>query len=338
MHTFPLRYIAGCQSTKLTQRELALFKDRTPAGLILFTHNVETPAQVRALTDQFRAAVDDPDAMVLIDQEGGRVQRLRPPHWRRLPSASAYAKLYRKQADDAMEAAHLVARLMAEELRRDGINVNCTPVLDRPARNAHWIIGDRAFGKSPEQIIALAGVVAAGHLEGGVLPVIKHVPGHGRAKSDSHKTLPVITTNLATLRKTDFEPFAALSDLPLAMTAHVVLSAIDETAPATLSPIVMQTIVREEIGLDSLIMSDDLSMRALKGSYASRTRRALEAGCDLVLHCSGKTKEVEAVAANATPLEGDSRRRWETARSFLEREDDYDRDKAIHWVERMLAL
>ncbi len=295
--------IVGLAGPHLTSEEAAYLRRVQPVGVILFARNVETPLQVRRLIDDARTELAPHAPLVLIDQEGGRVQRLRPPYWRDLPAAASYAALYERDPTAARRAAVVVARLMAQELRAQGLNTNCTPCLDIPVPGADAIIGDRAFGGHVEQITDLASAVAEGHVAGGVLPVIKHIPGHGRAGVDSHKALPIVDTPRATLVATDFAPFRRLNHLPAAMTAHVVYSAIDPTAPASTSSMVIADVIRSEIGFTGLVMSDDLSMEALKGNIGERTRAVLAAGCDVALHCNGNLSEMEAAAQSASPLE-----------------------------------
>lgn len=291
--------IFGCAGPRLGDEETAFFRDVDPWGFILFGRNVETPDQVRALVDGLRSAVGRPDAPILIDQEGGRVQRLGPPHWRRYPPAAAYADL----ADEARwEFVRLGARLIAHDLAALGINVDCAPVLDVPAPGAHDIIGDRAYGQSAGEVAAMGRAAADGLMAGAVLPVIKHIPGHGRATADSHLGLPIVEASWTDLEERDFAPFRALADLPLAMTAHVVFAAVDADRPATTSPAVIERVIRGAIGFDGLLITDDLSMRALSGNLSQRARDALGAGCDVVLHCNGDLAEMRAVADGAAPL------------------------------------
>jgi beta-N-acetylhexosaminidase len=299
--------IFGCSGLELTAEEAAFFRAVKPWGFILFKRNVETPAQVTALTAALRETVDRPDAPVLIDQEGGRVQRLGPPHWPKYPTGRAYAEIAANDPLAGREMARLGARLIAEDLRKLGINVDCAPVLDVPVRGAHDIIGDRAYGETVERIAVLGRAFAEGLTAGGVLPVIKHIPGHGRATADSHLDLPVVDTPRDAL-ETDFAPFRMLSDMPMAMTAHVVYSAIDAKRPATTSPAALK-LIREDLGFSGLIMSDDLSMKALRGDFAGRARRALSAGCDVVLHCNGDMDEMTAVAEGVKTLKGSAARR-----------------------------
>jgi len=295
--------ILGCSGTALTPEETAFFDDVRPWGFILFRRNIESPDQVRGLTASLRAILGRPDAPILIDQEGGRVQRLGPPHWRRYPPARAFGDLP-GDFETCASMARLGARLMAHDLANVGINVDCLPVLDTPSPGAHDIIGDRAYGDDPGTVAVLGRAAAEGLIAGGVLPVVKHIPGHGRAGADSHLALPVVGADAMALRNRDFAPFRALADLPVAMTAHVVYAAIDGSHPATTSAIVIKDVIRGHIGFDGLLMSDDLSMRALCGDLAERARDALAAGCDVVLHCNGDMAEMHQVTAAAGPLVG----------------------------------
>ena len=292
--------ILGCAGPALLKEEAAFFRDVDPWGFILFGRNVETPTQVRVLADALRAAVGRPDAPILIDQEGGRVQRLGPPHWRRYPPAGAYASL--ADAGLRREMTRLGARLIAHDLAAVGINVDCAPVLDVPAPGAHDIIGDRAYGEEVEEIASLGRAAAEALMAGAVLPMIKHIPGHGRAMADSHLHLPVVEASLAELEARDFAPFKALADMPMAMTAHVVYAAVDARRPATTSPAVIERVIRGVIGFEGLLISDDLSMKALTGDFTQRARDSLFAGCDLVLHCNGGMAEMKAVAKGTGPM------------------------------------
>jgi beta-N-acetylhexosaminidase len=301
--------IFGCEGTQLNADERAFFTDVRPFGFIVFARNCESPDQLRALCDEMRATVVNPEAPIFIDQEGGRVQRLRPPHWRNRPAARRFGELFERNPEEGREATYLCARLLAHELRDVGVNANCTPVLDVPVSGAHDIIGDRAYSTDPVTVIALGRIVVAGHLDGGVLPVIKHLPGHGRALADSHFALPHVATAYEELSTHDFVTFRGVNDAPAGMTAHVVYEAIDPDRPATTSSRVVQTVIRREIGFDGLLMSDDLSMGALQGPLAKRTKSALLAGCDLVLHCNGKLGEMKEIAAAVKPLAGEALRR-----------------------------
>lgn len=296
--TNPLAVVFGCAADTISDDERRLFADADPLGFILFKRNCRTPDQVRGLIDSFREAVGRADAPVLIDQEGGRVQRLGPPHWRDAPSAARFAGL---GGETALEAVRLNARLVAHELSELGITVNCAPVLDVPKTDADPIIGDRAYGNDPLRIAELGRAACDGLLAGGVLPVIKHIPGHGRADADSHKALPRVDAPLDDLRAVDFKPFSSLAKMPWAMTAHVLYSAIDDKNPATLSSDAID-MIRFAIGFAGVLVSDDLSMEALSGSLAARTEAALKAGCDVALHCNGNMEEMQAVAGAASRL------------------------------------
>jgi beta-N-acetylhexosaminidase len=305
--------IFGCEGIRLNEDESAFFKDVQPFGFILFARNCESPAQVRTLCDAFRSTVANPQAPVFIDQEGGRVQRLGPPHWRTRPAARRFGELFERSPDEGREATYLCARLIAHELREVGITANCAPVLDVPVAGAHDIIGERAYSTDPAAVIELGRIVVAGHLDGGVLPVVKHIPGHGRAQADSHLTLPRVSTPYSELSGHDFVTFRGLNDAPVAMTAHVVYEAVDPERPATTSSRVVQMVIRREIGFDGLLLSDDLSMAALSGPLGKRAASALLAGCDVVLHCNGDFKEMKEVAARVKALSGASLRRAEAA-------------------------
>lgn len=293
-------FISGCKGPALHDDERRFLSDAKPWGLILFKRNIGTPADVLALTTEFRALVGRSDAPVLIDQEGGRVQRMGPPHWAAYPAAARFEALPLDVARKT-ELVRLSARLMAHDLKACGIDVDCLPVLDVPAPGGHNVIGDRAYGATPETVARLGGAAAAGLMAGGVLPVMKHVPGHGRAGADSHLELPTVSASLAELEAADFVPFQALAHLPMAMTAHVVYTAIDPSGPATTSRKVVEQIIRGAIGFDGLLMSDDLSMKALSGSFTDKCQALFAAGVDIALHCSGNLDEGREVAA-ATPF------------------------------------
>lgn len=321
--------ILGCSGLSLSREEEAFFRDVEPWGFILFARNVEAPDQVRRLVDQLRAAVDRPDAPVLIDQEGGRVQRLGPPHWRRYPPGRAYGELASNDPLLRREITRLGARLLAHDLAALGINVDCVPVLDVPVAGAHDVIGDRAYAKTPEGVALLGRAACEGLIAGGVLPVIKHIPGHGRAMADSHHDLPVVDTAYDELDAWDFAPFKMLSDMPMAMTAHVVYSAVDAKRPATTSKKAMRQVIRGAIGFDGLVMSDDLSMKALGGEFADRARDSLAAGCDVVLHCNGDMAEMKAVLAGTKALSGQALRRAKAALGRLAKvPEPFDLDEA----------
>jgi beta-N-acetylhexosaminidase len=325
-------FISGCAGTALTDAEREFFAAERPCGLILFARNVESPDQIRALIAGFKEAVGCDALLILIDQEGGRVQRLRPPHWRAMPPQRCYGDLYASDPEAAKRAAFAGARLMAAELHDLDINVDCTPCIDVPQRGAHDIIGDRAFSTDPSVVSALGRAVMDGMLAGGVLPVIKHVPGHGRARADSHKSLPRIDASREELEALDFRPFQALHDAPLAMTAHVLLSQFDERRPATVSPVIMDQVIRKGMGLTGLVMSDDIGMKALEGAFVERTRAVFEAGCDVVLHCSGALDEMIEVAGAVPLLEGEAAKRFAAARACLHDPEPFDPAEAMALV------
>ncbi len=346
-------FICGCAGVELGADEEAFFRDAQPWGLILFARNVDNRKQLSDLTSRFRELVGRVDAPVLIDQEGGQVQRMGPPEWRKYPPGLSYAGIYELDALAGLSAARLVHRLLASDLAEVGINVDCLPVLDVPQTGGHKIIGDRAYGAHPEQVALLGRAAAQGLMDGGVLPVIKHIPGHGRALSDSHLELPIVDTPLEELEQVDFAPFAALADAPMAMTAHVVYSAIDEDAPCTLSGKVIGEVVRKEIGFDGLLMSDGLSMKALdasltqmvgdelsnyRSSMHARGELAIKAGCDVLLHCNGDMEEMIQVADVAGTLTGRSEKRALRALSFLRAPDDFDVAEAERVLDSMMAM
>jgi len=307
--------ILGCAGPVLTKAERAFFADVRPWGFILFARNIETPEQVRALTASLRESVGRRDAPILVDQEGGRVQRLKPPHWPAYPPGRAYGELPAADLFGRREIARLGGRLIAHDLTAVGIDVDCLPVLDVPAPDADAVIGDRAYADTPDEVAALGRALAEGLIAGGVLPVVKHVPGHGRARDDSHQALPMVEAGADELAARDFAPFRALSDMPMAMTAHVVYAAFDPRRPATTSRAVIRNVVRGAIGFGGLLISDDLSMRALSGDLRERAEAARRAGCDVVLHCNGDMAEMRAVAAGAGALTGQARRRADAALS-----------------------
>lgn len=300
--TAPLALIFGCAGPEITPWETGFFRDADPLGFILFARNCQSPGQIRALVQDLRDAIGRPDAPVLIDQEGGRVARLKPPDWRAAPPAAAFGGLAVADPKRAAEAVRLNARLLAAELSEVGINVDCAPVLDLRWPETHEAIGDRAFGADPELVAALGRAFCEALLDGGVCPVVKHMPGHGRAVVDSHVALPVIAASLDDLEATDFKAFRLLNDAPMAMTAHIVCAAIDPERPATTSPDVIEQVIRGRIGFQGFLMSDDLSMSALRGTLGERAAASLSAGCDAALHCNGEPAEMEAVAAASVPL------------------------------------
>ena len=307
------RFISGCAGVRLTDEERQFFAHARPCGLIVFDRNCRSKDQLRSLIDDFKDAVGDDRLLVLVDQEGGRVQRMKPPEWRALPAGPRYGALYLENAADGLEAARLIGHLVASELAEMGINVNCVPMLDLPVEGTHAIIADRAYGVTPDVVASLGMAVAEGHLAGGVCPVIKHLPGHGRAKADSHLALPRVDASLDELERTDFEPFRRLNKLPAGMTGHVVFSAIDGDTPVSTSPRAIESVIRQSIGFDGLLMSDDLSMGALVGLLGERARAVILAGSDIALHCNGKIDEMRRVAENSPVLDGRAEERFNAA-------------------------
>lgn len=286
-------YIFGCEGLAVTEAERAFYAEAQPWGFILFARNVSDPEQLRRLTGDLREAVGR-DAPVLIDQEGGRVQRMRAPHWKEwLPPLDFVVQA----GAGAERAMWLRYRLIAEELRAVGIDVDCAPCADVAGTDTHPVLRNRCYGSDPDQVAVLARAVANGLLAGGVAPVMKHMPGHGRALVDSHLDLPRTSASLDLLESRDFAPFRALADLPMAMSAHVVFEAVD-SKPATISP-AMVGLIRDRIGFLGLLMTDDVSMQALQGNVASRSEAAVRAGCDMVLHCNGDLPEMQSIAAVA---------------------------------------
>ena len=329
-------FITGVSDVALTAAERAFVREARPWGLILFKRNIETPEQVAGLVASFREAVGA-EAPVLVDQEGGRVQRIGPPHWPSYPAAAVYGALYERDQTAGIAAAQLGARLIAHDLQRLGIDIDCLPVADLPVAGADPVIGDRAYGGTPAQVSVLAKAAAEGLMAGGVLPVLKHLPGHGRAAADSHLKLPVVDAARAELEGADFAAFRPLVGLPLGMTAHVVFSAYDPVNPATTSVTMVKDVIRDSIGFKGLLMSDDVSMGALSGSLAERTCAALAAGCDIVLHCNGDLAEMEAVAGAAPVLAGEPASRAAAALSIRKAPDAIDEADARLVFAAMLA-
>lgn len=317
-------FISGCEGLALSDSERQFFGDANPWGFILFGRNIDSPAQVERLVASFRDCVGRHDAPVLIDQEGGRVQRLRPPHWPAYPPGAVFGRLEREQPGQGCRAAALGASLIGTELLRLGITVDCLPVLDVPVADTTQAIGDRAYADSPEPVSRLGAAAAQGLMSGGVLPVIKHMPGHGRAVVDSHLELPRVTADLTALSTHDFAAFRPLAEYPLGMTAHVVYEAIDPDNPATLSAAVIATAIRQQISFQGLLMSDDISMGALQSAMPQRTAGAVRAGCDVVLHCNGLMDEMLAVAANVPALDGIALTRANAALSARKTPDNLD--------------
>lgn len=332
-------FISGCEGTGLSSAEIAFFREQNPWGLILFKRNCETPVQIKALTSAFREAVGRKDAPVFVDQEGGRVQRLGPPsnYWRKYPSARAYGDLYAKNPLAALRTARHVGRLMADDLIEAGITADCLPVLDVPQTGAHDVIGNRAYSLHIEHVMALARAHTAGLMDGGVLPVMKHIPGHGRSEVDSHHNLPVVNARRDELERVDFPPFAAFADAPMAMTAHVIYTAIDKAAPATLSRKIIKSVIRGQIGFRGLLITDDLSMKALSGTLEEKCSTALSAGCDMLLHCNGKLDEMREVAAAAGELKGKALRRAKAALKSARKPQAFDKKAALKDLELVVS-
>lgn len=329
-------FITGLAGLALAAGERAFLREAQPWGLIIFKRNVSTPAQVQELISSFRDVVGR-DAPVLVDQEGGRVQRLGPPQWPAYPPGARYGELYDRDPAVGLAAARLAGHLIASDLRPLGIDVDCLPIADVPVAGGDPVIGDRAYGSEPGKVAAIAGAIAQGLLAGGVLPVLKHLPGHGRATADSHHRLPVVDANRATLEATDFAAFRPLAGLLLGMTAHVVFSAIDPASPATTSATMVQQVIRGFIGFQGLLMSDDVSMNALSGTLAERSQASLRAGCDVVLHCNGDLAEMTAVA-NVTPeLSGEAARRADAALAARCAPEEFDVAAARNIFNRMIA-
>ncbi|HEU0147321.1 MAG TPA: beta-N-acetylhexosaminidase [Bradyrhizobium sp.] len=321
-------FITGIAGLALSADEQAFIREARPWGFILFKRNVQTPTQVSALVQELRDVSETPDAPVLIDQEGGRVQRLGPPHWPVYPPGDVFSRLYDIDSPLGLQAARLSARLIADDLLQLGINVDCLPLADVPVGGADAVIGNRAYGTTPDKVAAIARAVTEGLEEGGILPVLKHIPGHGRATADTHFLLPTVDTPEAELDATDFAAFRPLADLPMAMTAHVVFSAIDGAHPATTSATMISRVIRGSIGFQGLLMSDDVSMNALAGSIADRTRAIVAAGCDMVLHCNGKLDEMKAVAAETPELSGSALARADRALAARKTPVAFDRVEA----------
>ncbi len=329
-------FITGLAGLTISANERTFLRDAQPWGLIIFKRNVSTPAQVSELVQSFRDALGW-EAPVLVDQEGGRVQRLGPPHWPAYPPGARYGALYDREPASGIAAARLAGHLLAADLRSLGIDVDCLPIADVPVADGDEVIGDRAYGREPGKVAAIAKAIAEGLQLGGVLPVLKHLPGHGRATADSHHRLPVVDTDRATLEATDFAAFRPLAGLPLGMTAHVVFSAIDPVAPATTSVTMVRQVIRGSIGFQGLLMSDDISMKALSGTIAERSRASLAAGCDVVLHCNGELSEMAAVASEAPELSGDSAKRADTALAARSAPEEFDADAARKVFTQMVA-
>ncbi|WP_028136234.1 beta-N-acetylhexosaminidase [Bradyrhizobium japonicum] len=330
-------FITGVSGTELTAVEREFIREQSPWGFILFKRNVATPAQVAALVAELRDAVGVADAPVLIDQEGGRVQRLGPPHWPVYPPGAVFSTLYDTDSALGLTAARLSARLIAADLADLGITVDCLPLADVPVAGADAVIGNRAYGTEPAKVAAIARAVTEGLEQGGVLPVLKHIPGHGRATADTHFKLPAVDTPRDELERTDFAAFKPLSDLPMAMTAHVVFSAVDPAHPATTSATMIADVIRGAIGFQGLLMSDDVSMNALSGTIAERTRAIFAAGCDVALHCNGNIDEMRAVAGQTPVLSGRALERANAALGARKAPQPLDREAARAELDALIA-
>jgi beta-N-acetylhexosaminidase len=329
-------FITGVSGLELNAAERDFIRTQRPWGFILFKRNIEEPAQVARLVEELRKEGGQPDAPVLIDQEGGRVQRLGPPHWPAYPRGAVFGRLYDVDQALGLLAARLSARLIAADLAELGITVDCLPLADVPVAGADAVIGDRAYGTEPEKVAAIARAVTDGLEQGGVLPVLKHIPGHGRATADTHFGLPVVETPKKELKRTDFAAFQPLADLPMAMTAHVVFSALDPAQPATTSATIIHEVIRGVIGFQGLLMSDDVSMNALAGSIAERTRAIFSAGCDIVLHCNGKLDEMREVAGETPELSGEALQRAGRALASRKAPQAFDRLAARAELEALI--
>lgn len=327
--------IFDCEGATLTADEKAFFRDVNPYGYILFARHCGSPEEVRRLVGELKSLHGRDRLPILIDQEGGRVARLKPPHWPAYPPASVFAGMALADREKAHRATYLNARLIARDLYDLGITVDCAPLADLPVEGAHDIISDRAFGNDADRVIYLARAMAAGLMDGGIVPVLKHIPGHGRAFADSHLELPVVHESLETLRRTDFLPFMALSSLPMAMTAHVRFTAIDDRHMATQSAAVIR-LIREELGFKGLLMSDDISMKAMTGPLAERARTTLEAGCDVVLHCNATLAEKQDTARGLSPLQGDALLRAQHAMATVKPPKTYDYGLARRTLDGLL--
>jgi beta-N-acetylhexosaminidase len=334
-----LPVIFGCKGPRISDAERAFFRDADPHGFILFARNCETPEQIRALSAELRDSVGRM-APILVDQEGGRVQRLKPPLWRKAPAAARFGELFLADPEAARRAVWLNARLIAEELIAVGIDVDCLPCLDLQWPEGHAVIGDRSFSADVETVVSLGRAQVDGLAAGGVAPVNKHLPGHGRTRVDSHLDLPQVTASHAELSASDFQPFRAFTDLSMAMTGHLLFQQIDDTAPATQSARVIEEVIRGEIGFDGLLMTDDLSMQALEGSLGERARRSLDAGCDIALHCNGDMLEMTDIADRLGAVTGRTAGRVQAAdarrASVADGRESLDWSAALAELEQLL--
>ncbi len=333
----PLAVIFGCAGTTLSAAEKRFFRDADPLGFILFARNVDNPDQVRALVSDLRACIGRDDAPVLIDQEGGRVARLRPPHWRGVPAPGVFSDLHSANPQAGLEAARLNARLIADDLYDLGIDVDCLPVLDVPQPDSHEFLRGRAAGHDVEQSIALGRATCEGLLTGAVMPVLKHIPGHGRATADSHHDLPRVEVSRADLEAIDFAPFRALRDIAWAMSAHVLYSALDATQPASTSALVIEQVIRGDMDYDGFLVSDDIGMNALSGDMGQRASACLNAGSDAVLHCNGDMDEMIMTAHAVRPLDDAACARLARGRAAIGAPQPFDRAQALVRLDALLG-
>src|ERR1700761_6893820 len=321
-------FITGIAGFELSAAEREFIRHERPWGFILFKRNIDNPDQVTRLVRELRSVATNPEAPVLIDKEGGRVQRLGPPNWPVYPPGAVFGRLYDIDPELGLEAARLSSRLIADDLIPLGVTVDCLPLADVPVEGADAVIGNRAYGTEPAKVAAIGRAVTDGLEQGGILPVLKHIPGHGRATADTHFKLPEVDTPRNELERTDFAAFQPLADLPMAMTAHVVFSALDPAHPATTSATIIHQVIRGVIGFQGLLMSDDVSMNALAGSLAERTRALIAAGCDMVLHCNGKLEEMRNVARETPELTGKALERADRALTSRRKPQPLDRQAA----------
>ncbi|MGH1477710.1 MAG: beta-N-acetylhexosaminidase [Geminicoccales bacterium] len=329
--------IVGVAGLTLEAAERQLFSENGPLGFILFARNCDHPDQVRALVDSLRALIDDSDCPILIDQEGGRVTRLKPPAWPAMPALRPIGRLGKVDLETAKQAAWLHARLIASDLEPLGITVNCAPVLDLGLSGQTEAIGNRAISDDPSVVAVLGEAMIQGYLDGGILPVIKHLPGHGRARIDSHLDLPKVEASRGLLKEQDWRPFCACATAPFGMTAHILFQALDGAAPATQSRTIIDEVIRGEIGFDGVLLSDDLSMEALGGSLHDRAAAAIAAGCDVALHCNGDLEEMSQVLAAAGELAGEAQLRVERARERRSAPLAFDREAGRQRLDELLA-
>src|SRR3984893_3608948 len=329
-------FITGVSGPALSPAEREFLRTQRPWGFILFKRNIETPLQIATLVRELRDSIGQPEAPVLIDQEGGRVQRLGPPHWPVYPSGALFGVLYDRDPALGLSAARLSARLIAADLADVGSTVECLRLADMPVAGADAVIGNRAYGTEPKKVAAIGRAVTEGLEHGGVLAVLQHNPGHGRATADTHFRLPEVDTPKAKLERTDFAAFHPLADLPMAMTAHVVFSALDPAHPATTSATIIRQVIRGVIGFQGLLMSDDVSMNALAGTIAERPGAIVNAGCDMVLHCNGKLDEMRDVAQQTPELTGEALERAKRALASRKVPQAFDRVRARAELDALL--